>query len=147
MKKLMTAVLAAAIAFTPVGGVVFHEEASVVSAKSYKSGKKSFNQNNNSPSINQQKDTQTNSFSKKTTKDSTNTAAKSKTGSIMKGLLFGGLAGLMLGGLLANLGSLGAIIGLLINVLAIVVLISVIRKIFTHFKKKREEEKMNSWRS
>ncbi|MDQ0247485.1 putative lipid-binding transport protein (Tim44 family) [Bacillus fengqiuensis] len=146
MKKLMTAVLAAAIAFTPVGGVVFHEEASVVSAKSYKSGKKSFNLNN-SPSTNQQKDTQTNSLSKKTTKDSTQTAAKPKTGGIMKGLLFGGLAGLMLGGLLANLGGLGAIIGLLINVLAVVVLISVIRKIFTHFKKKREEEKMNPWKS
>ena len=146
MKKLMTAVLAAAIAFTPVGGVVFHEEASVVSAKSYKSGKKSFNlNNNNSPSTNQQKDTQTSIFSKKTTKDSTKTAAKPKTGGIMKGLLFGGLAGLMLGGLLANLGGLGAIIGLLINVLA--VLISVIRKIFTHFKKKREEEKMNPWRN
>ncbi|MFC3885906.1 hypothetical protein ACFOU2_21480 [Bacillus songklensis] len=147
IKKLMTAVMAAAIAFTPVGGAVFHDEATVVSAKSYKSGKRSFNLNNSGASTSTpKKDTQTNFFNKKSTTPSKSTVTKSRKGGIMKGLLFGGLAGLLLGSLLGNLGILGSIIGLFINIMAIALLISIIRKIFVHFKKKRKEEEMNPWR-
>jgi hypothetical protein len=147
MKKLMTAVIAATVAFTPVGGAVFHDEATVVSAKSYKSGKRSFNLNNSGTSTSTpKKDTQMNFFNNKSSTTSKSTAAKRSKGGMMKGFLFGGLAGLLLGSLLGNLGILGGIIGLLINIMAIALLISIIRKIFAHFKKKRREEEMNPWR-
>ena len=46
MKKILSAVLTAALIFTPVGSVVFQDQPTTVEAKSYKSGKKSFNSNN-----------------------------------------------------------------------------------------------------
>ena len=45
MKKILSAVLTAALIFTPVGSVVFQDQPTTVEAKSYKSGKKSFNSN------------------------------------------------------------------------------------------------------
>ena len=48
MKKILSAVLTAALIFTPIGSVVFQDQPTTVEAKSYKSGKKSFNSNNNS---------------------------------------------------------------------------------------------------
>ena len=47
MKKILSAVLTAALIFTPIGSVVFQDQPTTVEAKSYKSGKKSFNSNNN----------------------------------------------------------------------------------------------------
>ena len=46
MKKILSAVLTAALIFTPIGSVVFQDQPTTVEAKSYKSGKKSFNSNN-----------------------------------------------------------------------------------------------------
>ena len=51
MKKILSAVLTAALIFTPIGSVVFQDQPTTVEAKSYKSGKKSFNSNNNSTKI------------------------------------------------------------------------------------------------
>lgn len=145
MKKLLTAVLTLGLIFSPVGNVVFHDQTTTVEAKSYKSGKRSFNTNNSNTNTN------TNSFFQK--KQTNNTTANTKSnrgffsgGGLMRGLMIGGLAGLLFGGLFANMGVLGSILGLIVNVLAIVILISVIRKIFVYFKKKKREEADN-WRS
>ncbi|MFD2612117.1 hypothetical protein [Paenibacillus gansuensis] len=50
-------------------------------------------------------------------------------GSLMKGLMIGGLAGLLFGGLFAGMGFLGNIVGLLINIFAIYLLFIAIRGI------------------
>lgn len=61
-------------------------------------------------------------------------------GSFMKGLMIGGLAGLLFGGLFANMGFLGNLIGLLINVMAIFALISIIRAAFVYFRNRRHSD-------
>lgn len=141
-KKVFSAMLVLTLLFTPVGGFMLGDQLSTVSAKGYKSGKKSFNSNtNNSPSLFKKDDTQ----QKSSTTTKSNTTAKPKAGSLMKGLMLGGLAGLLLGGLLGNLGVLGSIIGLFVNVLAIFAVIFIIRKLFTYFKKKRKAEEKTIW--
>jgi predicted lipid-binding transport protein (Tim44 family) len=143
-KKLFSAMLVLTLLFTPVGGFMLGDQISTVHAKGYKSGKKSFNStttNNNSPSLFKKDDTQ----QKSSTTTKSTTTAKSKTGGIMKGLFLGGLAGLLLGGLLGNLGILGSIIGLLINLFAIFAVIFIIRKLFIYFKKKRKSEEDTVW--
>lgn len=134
--------LVLSLLFTPVGGFILGDQLTTVSAKGYKSGKKSFNSNTtNSPSLFKKDDSQQKSST--TTKSST--TAKPKAGSLMKGLFLGGLAGLLLGGLLSNLGILGSIIGLFVNVLAIFAVIFIIRKLFTYFKKKRKAKEETIW--
>lgn len=140
-KKLFSATLVLALLFTPAGNFFLGDQPAAVSAKGYKSGKKSFNSNTNSPSLIKKDDTQQKSST--TAKDGTTT--KPKTGGIMKGLLMGGIAGLLLGSLLSNLGILGSIIGLLINIFAIFALIFIIRKLFTYFRNKRKTEEDSLW--
>ncbi|MBZ5751710.1 hypothetical protein [Metabacillus rhizolycopersici] len=145
-KKLFSAMLVLTLISTPVGGFMLGDQVSTVSAKGYKSGKKSFNSNTNSntnsPSLIKKDDTQQKSST--TTKNNTN-AKPSMGGGLMKGLLLGGLAGLLFGGLLSNLGMLGSILGLFVNVLAIFAIIFIIRKLFTYFKKKRKNEEDTLW--
>ena len=64
MKKVFAALLTLSLALTPVGGFVFQDHGNYVSAKSYKSGKKSFNSgttNNNSNIQNNNSSTTSNS--------------------------------------------------------------------------------------
>ncbi|CAM4406570.1 putative lipid-binding transport protein (Tim44 family) [Paenibacillus endophyticus] len=58
-------------------------------------------------------------------------------GSLMKGLMIGGLAGLMFGSLFAGMGAFGNILGLMINLLAIFAIIMLIRVAFVYLKSKR----------
>lgn len=58
-------------------------------------------------------------------------------GSLMKGLMLGGLAGLMFGGLFAGMGAFGQILGLMINLLAIFAIIMLIRVAFVYLRSKR----------
>lgn len=139
MKKLLTAMLTLSIAFTPVGSFVFDGTDNVASAKSYKSGKRSFNPAPSSPAQNNK----SNSFTRKSTN---NNSTFNRNGGLMRGILYGGIAGMLLGGLLGNMGVLGGFIGLLINVLAVVVIISLARSIFRMLKNKRREQDDNSWR-
>lgn len=142
-KKLFSAILVLSLLSTPVGGFLTGEQMTTVHAKGYKSGKKSFNSNSNtnSPSLFKKDDTQ----QKSSTTTKNNSTTKPSTGGIMKGLLLGGLAGLLLGGLLSNLGILGSLVGLLINVLAIFAVIFIIRKIFTYFRNKRKDKEETAW--
>jgi len=143
LKKLFSAMVALTLLLTPVGGFLLGDQVSTVQAKGYKSGKKSFNSNtnSNSPSLFKKDDTQ----QKSSTTTNSKTTTKPKTGGIMKGLFLGGLAGLLLGGLLTNLGVLGSIIGFIINLLAILAVIFIIRKIFTYFMKKRKDKEEAAW--
>ncbi|QHW34469.1 hypothetical protein GZH47_29200 [Paenibacillus rhizovicinus] len=58
-------------------------------------------------------------------------------GSFMKGLMIGGLAGMMFGGLFGNMGFLGNIFGLLVNVLAIYVVIALVLGIVRYFRRNK----------
>jgi predicted lipid-binding transport protein (Tim44 family) len=58
-------------------------------------------------------------------------------GSLMKGLMIGGLAGLMFGGLFAGMGAFGNILGLMINLMAIFAIIMLIRVAFVYLRSKR----------
>jgi predicted lipid-binding transport protein (Tim44 family) len=59
-------------------------------------------------------------------------------GGLMRGLLIGGIAGMLFGGMFGNMGALGNIFGLLINLLAIYFLFVIIRKIVVYFIQRRK---------
>jgi predicted lipid-binding transport protein (Tim44 family) len=59
-------------------------------------------------------------------------------GSMMKGLMIGGLAGLMFGSMFSGMGFMGNFFGLIINLLAIYILFMVIRSIVVYFRNKRK---------
>ncbi|GKV57929.1 hypothetical protein NCCP2222_38760 [Sporosarcina sp. NCCP-2222] len=146
MKKLVSALLAVTIIMSPIGSTLFNDHATTVEAKGYKSGKKSFNTNNNSynkPAKVDKKQEDNASFNKQAKPASSKGGFFS--GGLMRGLFVGGLAGLLFGSLFANMGILGSLLGFMINMLAIVLIISIIRKIFVSFKKRKEE--VNPWRS
>lgn len=144
MKKIIAALFTIVLLMSPIGDFVFHDQVTTVEAKKYKSGKKSFNPSNsgiqsnknNSNSQTDKNDTMSNN--KSTTKDTTNSKGGFMSGGLMKGLMLGGLAGLLFGGLLGNMGVLGSILGLFVNVLTIVAIIWLVAKIFTFFKRKEE---------
>lgn len=109
--------------------------------KSFSSGKRSYS---HTPSKS------TDSVSKTTTgtRSSTGTAAGSTTqrgffsgGSLMKGLMIGGIAGLLFGSVFSGMGGFGNFLGLIVNVLAIIVLISIIRAVFNSFRRNRDQRR------
>jgi predicted lipid-binding transport protein (Tim44 family) len=79
------------------------------------------------------------------TKTGTTTGATTATkkpgffsgGSLMKGLMIGGLAGLLFGSMFSGLGAFGEILGLMINLLAIFAIIMLIRVAFVYLRSKR----------
>ena len=144
IKKVLAALLTLALVMTPVGSFVIQGHGDYVSAKSYKSGKKGFSNNNSNSSnnslfSNQKKDNDTKQNSSAAKKNDS-TAKNSSKGGFMKGMLFGGLAALMMGGLLSNMGAMGAVLGLLINIIAIVAVFMIIRKLFQMYINKRLEK-------
>ncbi len=149
LKKFVAALLAVAIAFSPAGNFVFQDDVQTVEAKRYSSGKKSFNMNKSTPNSNHsyfqnKKAEEKNATVNKSSTTKSNQETSSKKG-FLSGLMLGGLAGLMFGGLLAELGLLGSIFGLFINLLAIVALIAIIARIVAFFKDRKKKE-AHSWR-
>ena len=75
----------------------------------------------------------------------TGTAGKTTTanrgffsgGSFMKGLMIGGIAGLLFGGLFSNMGFFGDLIGLFMNIIAIIALIALVRFAIRYFRDRR----------
>ncbi len=150
MKKLIAALLTAALVFSPAGNVIFQDDVQTVEAKRYSSGKKSFNTNKNSQNSNNsffqnKKADEQKSTANKSTANKTDQGTSSK-GGFWGGLMMGGLAGLLLGGLLGDWGIFGSILGLLINVLAIVALIAISARIFAYFKDRKKKDETNPWR-
>ncbi|REE57384.1 hypothetical protein A8990_15730 [Paenibacillus taihuensis] len=103
---------------------------------SFKSPKKSYTQTPSKPADNVNKST-TGTTKSGTTATTTQKRGFFSGGSFMKGLMIGGLAGLLFGGMFGNLGFLGDLFGLLINVLAIYLVIVAIRGIFHYFRSRR----------
>lgn len=58
-------------------------------------------------------------------------------GGFTRGLFLGGLAGLMFGGVFGSMGFVGQLLGLFVNVMALVVLFMIIRSIISYFMRKR----------
>lgn len=140
-KKLITIITAVALLFAPVT-FFSQDNVTTVEAKSYRSGVKSFNKSK-TPTTSPFKNQQTN---KSTTNNySKNMKSSSKSG-LMKGLLFGGIAGLLFGSMLSQLGGLGSILGLLINVIAIYFVIKLAFKALTYFYLRNKKRDANEWR-
>lgn len=62
-------------------------------------------------------------------------------GSFLKGMMIGGLAGMLFGGLFAGMGFMGNILGLMINLIAIIALFAIIRAVFDAIKRRRESQR------
>lgn len=110
---------------------------------SYKSGKKSF-----TPVTPKKAETNTNFKSNKDTTSTpkgTSTSSLSK-GGLMKGLLYGGLAGFLFGSMLNGLGAFGAVLGFIVNILAIFVLLAIILAGFAYFKNSRKKQEAAGWK-
>ena len=134
-KRLLMVMMAFTLVFSTLA---IPDHADARRGGGFKSGTKSY-QSNPSRSNNS-----TNSNTKSTTaNNSANTAAKKPGffggGSLMKGLMIGGLAGMLFGGLFGNMGFLGDILGLAINLLAIYVIVMLGVGIYRSIKKRRLE--------
>lgn len=60
-------------------------------------------------------------------------------GSFMKGLMVGGLAGMLFGGLFGNMGFLGNMLGMAVNLLAIYFVIMIVMSLFQRFRRKPQQ--------
>ncbi|WP_438350985.1 hypothetical protein ACP8HI_10225 [Paenibacillus sp. FA6] len=138
MKKWIMVVMALTLIFVTIS------PASVDARRGggFKSGTKSFT---NTP----KKSTTNSNVNKSTTnnKSTAGTAAGStgkrgffSGGSLMKGLMIGGLAGMLFGGMFGNMGFMGDLIGLAINALAIYVLISLAIAGYRAYKNRRKPD-------
>lgn len=145
LKKIIAATMIFTFVLMPVKDIVFHDSAQTVSAKGYRSGVKSFNSNKGSGnSFFQNKNPQQNK--QKSFFNNNKSSAKSQKGGFLKGMMFGGIAGLLFGGMLANMGGLGSLLGILINIIAILVVISLIGRIFNMFRNNRRTQEEDRWR-
>ena len=62
-------------------------------------------------------------------------------GSLMKGLMIGGLAGLLFGSMFGNLGFFGELLGLMVNLMALFLLVSLVLLVVRKIKERRNPPK------
>ncbi|MFC7686947.1 hypothetical protein [Ureibacillus sp. GCM10028918] len=152
MKKLFAILFAFTLAFSSVGTVMpFFDHVQTVEAKSYKSGKKSYNTSPGTTNNNiRNNDSGTNStVNKSTTTNKSNTTATKggfTSGGLMKGLFIGGLAGLLFGSLFSDMGLIGNILGFAINAAAIIFIVFICMKIYQMIKRKKNNEVTDNWK-
>jgi len=146
-KKIIALFAALMLALAPLGFIGLDHAADA--KRGYSSGSKSFKPSTTTPSnnnnINNVTPQRQQPNSAATTKTPATAPAANK-GGFMKGMLYGGLAGLLLGGLFANMGGLGAILGLLVNIAAIAFLIMLVMKVVNYFKTQKREKDMRTWK-
>jgi predicted lipid-binding transport protein (Tim44 family) len=130
MKKLLLVMMSSLLIFA----VVTPSTIDAKGARSYKSPSGSFKQPTKPATT---KDSVSKSQPASPTTPTTNRGFFSG-GGLMKGLLIGGIAGMLFGGMFGNMGALGNIFGLLINVLAIYFLFMIIRSIVVYFIQRRK---------
>jgi len=155
MKKLSAILLAFTLVFSSVGSVILFDGVQTAEAKSYKSGKKSFNSNNGGSSNFQKNDgTGTSSVNKATTNNNNKTTGTTTAkkggffgGGLMRGLFIGGLAGLLFGSLFSDMGLIGNLLGFLINAAAIIFIVFICIKIYQMMKRKKDKEVRDSWKN
>lgn len=152
MKKLAAILFAFTLAFSSVGTVILPNDVQTVEAKSYKSGKKSYNSNNGTTNNIQNNDSGSNSTINKstTTNKSSNNTKSTKggftSGGLMKGLFVGGIAGLLFGSLFSDMGLIGNILGFAINAAAIIFIVFICMKIYQMIKRKKHNEVRDEWK-
>ncbi|WP_127583507.1 preprotein translocase subunit Tim44 [Paenibacillus koleovorans] len=133
MKKLLLILMACLVV------VSFSAPSSVEAAKkSYKAPSKSYSPTKPSKDSGVTKTNPTNTAG---TGAATTNRGFFSGGSLMKGLMIGGLAGMLFGGMFGGMGFFGDMLGMLVNVLAIIALIMVIRAVFAYFKRRNEPPK------
>ncbi|WP_195570819.1 hypothetical protein [Paenibacillus sp. 1001270B_150601_E10] len=136
MRKLMTAFLAVALLFTSVA--VVSPDVADARRGGFSSGTKKFNSTPKKSTTNQTNTkSQDNVKQSNSTGKSTSTATRSG-GGFMKGMMLGGLAGLMFGGLFGSMGMFGEILGLLVNVFAIVVLVMLVSMLVRKWRDRKK---------
>lgn len=133
LKKLAAVIMALTLVFS------FTAPGSVDAAK-YKSPKKSFTPTTPSKTTPNTDNTVTRPDGVKTTPTTTNPAKRGffSGGGLLKGMMIGGLAGLLFGSLFGGMGFLGNLLGFMINILALVVLFVLIRKVVLYFINRRK---------
>ncbi|WP_425464925.1 hypothetical protein [Paenibacillus dokdonensis] len=108
---------------------------------SFRSGTKGFT---NTP----KKSTTTDNVKKSTNTNNSTAGTTAKRGffsggGLMKGLMIGGLAGMLFGGMFGGMGAFGNILGLIINLFAIYVVISLAVAAYRAFKNRRKPDPRN----
>ncbi|KAA9006357.1 hypothetical protein F4V43_05205 [Paenibacillus spiritus] len=61
-------------------------------------------------------------------------------GSLMKGIMIGGIAGLLFGGMFANMGAFGSFLGLMVNMLALYLVVVLVLSFFRRRRERRRYE-------
>ena len=139
MKKWFAALLVVSVffAFSPV-------EADA--KRGFKSSRGSYQQPPAAPNKTQSQDNVTKTDSSAAKPASGTSAAANRGGlfgggSLMKGLMIGGLAGLLFGGLFGSLGAFGELLGLMVNVMAIYLLFVLGRALYRNYKAKQASDR------
>jgi len=153
MKKLSAILIAITLAFSSVGAAIpFLDQVQTAEAKSYKSGKKSYNTSPGTTNNNMQnKDSDSNSTVNKSTTTNKSTSTTTNKGGffgggLMRGLFIGGLAGLLFGSLFSDMGLLGNLLGFVINAAAIVFIVFLCIKIYQMLTRKKNQEVRDNWK-
>lgn len=127
------------MAFTLLFGTVSAFAPDYADAKrgGFKSGTKSYT---NTPKKSDNNVSQSNSNNNSTTGASTTNRGGffGGGGGFMKGMMLGGLAGMLFGGLFGGMGFLGNILGLLVNVIAIVAIVMLAMALFRAIANRRK---------
>ncbi|WP_071459785.1 hypothetical protein [Bacillus massilinigeriensis] len=140
-KKIAASLIALMVILSPVGTHLLGEQPASVSAKGYKSGVKRYNSNKSNYQKSPNKSNQNKAYNK-----SSNYRKDSKRRGFLGGLMYGGIAGLLFGGLLSSLGPMGPLFGMILNVLGILLIIALVKRIF-FTRRNRYEEERNQWRN
>ncbi len=138
MKRIIMILISLTLAIGSFAAVAPSHTAAAAYAKAYKSPKGTFRQpaaKPNSGVSKSQPNTGTKAPGATTTAPAPNRGFFG--GGFTRGLFLGGLAGMMFGGMFGNMGFIGQMLGLFVNVMALVVLFMIIRSIISYFTRKR----------
>jgi hypothetical protein len=139
MKRTLMIMICLTLAFGVSAAAAPIQTEAAALVKAYKSPKGSFKQPATNKSNSGVTKTQPDSGTKAPGTAASTTPKKSffGGGGFARGLFLGGIAGLMFGGLFGSMGFIGQMLGLFINVMALVVLFMIIKSVISYFKKRR----------
>lgn len=143
MKKLLLVMMTFTLLFSAASAAVPAQAsaATIQLVKGYKSPKGTFKQPATNPNAGVSKTQPSTGIKDPATAGTTPAPKRGFTaGGFARGLFLGGLAGMLFGGLFGNMGFLGSILGLFVNIMAIVFLFMIIRRIFSYFTNRRRYE-------
>lgn len=145
MKKLLVAAMTLTLLFGAASAAVPAQAnaATIQYAKGYKSPKGTYKQPATNPNAGVSKTQPGKNVKDPATAGTTPAPKRGFTaGGFARGLFIGGIAGLLFGGMFGNMGFLGNMLGLFINVMALVFLFMIVRRIFSYFmNRKRYDHK------